>query len=310
MRVLIVCSGTEGFISPFIKEQMVSLMHLGINIELFKITKKGARGYLSQVFPFIQFIKQFNPDIIHAHYGLSGLFANLQRIVPVITTFHGCDISNKQILKFSKIANYLSVGSIFVNKPMMNKLTQKEHAFNIPCGVDTSVFYPIPLTDARKSMGIGLNEIVILFSSYFNNPVKNYPLAQKACADLERVLNREVRIIELKGYDRSAVNLLMNSADCALLTSFSEGSPQFVKEAMACNCPIVSTNVGDVEWLFGETEGCHICDYDSGKIAERIKDVLNFGQRTKGRNRVIELGLDNVSVAHKLLKVYTKILSH
>ena len=77
-----------------------------------------------------------------------------------------------------------------------------------------------------------------------------------------------------------------------ILTSFSEGSPQIIKESMACNCPIVSTDVGDVRDVIGETEGCYICSYDPKDVADKIKLALTYSEekgRTNGRKRIIEL---------------------
>ena len=96
------------------------------------------------------------------------------------------------------------------------------------------------------------------------------------------------------------------------MTSFSEGSPNVIKEAMACNCPIVSTDVGDVREVFGETEGCYISCPDSFKVAEEIKKALEFAntkRRTNGRQRIIDLGLDSESVAGRIVEVYKNVLN-
>ena len=93
-----------------------------------------------------------------------------------------------------------------------------------------------------------------------------------------------------------------------VLTSFHEGSPNVIKEAMACNCPIVATNVGDVEFIIGDTKGCYISDFDANDVAEKIKLALEFGKKTEGRNRIIEFGLDSRSVARKIIRVYKQVL--
>jgi glycosyltransferase involved in cell wall biosynthesis len=111
---------------------------------------------------------------------------------------------------------------------------------------------------------------------------------------------------------RTQVNLYLNAADCLLLYSSSEGSPQLIKEAMACNCPVVSTDVGDVKWVIGETNGCYITSFETGDVAGKLIDALEFTRslgRTNGRNRITALGLDSRSVALKLMEVYSK-LSH
>jgi len=97
----------------------------------------------------------------------------------------------------------------------------------------------------------------------------------------------------------------------ALLTSLWEGSPNVVKEAMACNCPIVSTNVGDVKWLFGDEPGHFITGFTPEDVAEKIKLALEFSEkygRTNGLNRIKDLGLDAETVAHKLIDLYKEII--
>jgi len=151
----------------------------------------------------------------------------------------------------------------------------------------------------------------ILFSSSFSNGVKNYPLAQKACLLAEKQLNKKINLIELKGFTRNKVASVMSQADCLLLTSFSEGSPQFIKEAMACNRPIVATNVGDIEWLFDNEPGHFLTSFDPKDVAEKIKMALDFKEkhgRTNGRQRIIELGLDSDSIAKKIIKVYEEVV--
>jgi teichuronic acid biosynthesis glycosyltransferase TuaC len=116
--------------------------------------------------------------------------------------------------------------------------------------------------------------------------------------------------MELKGYSREEVNLLLNACNVALLTSFSEGSPQFIKEVMACNRPVVATNVGDIEWLFGDEPGHYLCGFDALDVAKKIKLALNFAKpSTNGRARIGKLGLDSASVAGRIIKIYNQVLS-
>src|SRR3972149_2854317 len=108
MKVLIVYSRVKSEIAPFIKEQIESLEKLDVTIDCFAITEPGIIGYLLALKPLIRKIKDFNPDLIHAHYGLSGLLASLQRKVKVIITFHGSDVNFKRSRTFSKIASFFS----------------------------------------------------------------------------------------------------------------------------------------------------------------------------------------------------------
>jgi len=307
MKVLVVTSYTKGRISPFVKEQIDAIQEKNVTVEYFLIKTKGLAGYLSHLNKLIGEIKNFQPDLIHAHYGLSGLLANLQRQVPVIITFHGSDINIRWVKYLSGIANRFSTKSIFVSKILASSLSIKEPVV-IPCGVPLRIFKHTSKEEARYKLKIDLNKKYILFSSAFDNTVKNYKLAKQAI-DL---IDEDISLLELIGYTREEVSLLMNACDVVLLSSFSEGSSQFIKEAMACNCPIVSTDVGDVSWVIGNTKGCFITSFDPKHVADKIKLALNFSKKvgkTNGRERIIELGFDSGIVAKKIIQVYQNVLN-
>lgn len=307
MKVLVVVSGNANSISPFVADQVKELNNLGVETDYFLIGGKGIRGYLKNLPGLRNKIHEFIPNIIHAHYGLSSLLASFQRKVPVVTTFHGSDINDKRIRIFSFIADKLNAVSIFVAEDLAKRI-KKSNPIVFPCGVDLETFYPIEKRVAKRKMGLSINKKYILFSSSFNNYVKNYPLAKTAISLLKDV---DIELLELKSYNRNEVATLINAVDLALMTSFAEGSPQFIKEAMACNCPIVSTDVGDVKEVIGNTEGCHITSFDIKETAMKINLVLDFSlknSKTNGRKRIVGLGLDSGSVAKKIINIYKEVL--
>ena len=116
MKILIVASDKHGRFAPFIEEQIAALEARGIEVLRYGITGKGILGYLRELPALRRLIRVERPDLIHAHYGLCGLLANLQRRIPVVTTYHGSDINIPSILRFSKIAMRLSAYNIFVSK--------------------------------------------------------------------------------------------------------------------------------------------------------------------------------------------------
>ena len=143
-----------------------------------------------------------------------------------------------------------------------------------------------------------------MFSGAFDNQVKNATLAKAAVTRL----GDEVELIELKGYSRNEVTLLMCACDAFLLTSFSEGSPQVIKEAMACGCPIVSVDVGDVKERVEGIEGCYVASsFDAKELAGLLKEALVFKCKTKGRERLAKDGLENQEVASQLIKIYESV---
>lgn len=305
MKVLIVASYTTGHFSPFVIEQIDSLSKLGIEFDFFGVSQKGIKGYLSCRKSLVQKIKQYNPDLIHAHYGLSGLLANLQRRIPVVTTFHGSDIhSGDLLLWLSRACMRLSAFNLFVSKRLYEIAQYKRGNYSIlPCGTDINTFYAIPRNEAREMLDWGKDGKYVLFAGAFENRVKNAALAQEAVALIE-----ECQLIELKGYDRKKVNVLMNACDCLLMTSEREASPMVIKEAMLCGCPIVSVDVGDVKELIAGINGCYLASRSSADIADKLSQAFGFHEKTDGRGRIIHRGMELLVVAQQIQMIYNKVV--
>ncbi|MGA1977613.1 MAG: glycosyltransferase [Bacteroidales bacterium] len=318
MKILIVVSGNSGELTPFVKEQADSLaIGYDLKFNYFFIVGKGIRGYLKNFNKLRNKISSYRPGLIHAHYGLSGLLAVLaKKSDPVIVTFHGNDINTLHPLGrfqpnwnriISRAVYKMSNHSLFVTKDLANQIKAKPVKSDIiPCQVNLDTFYPVDKSEARMKMNLSMTKKYVLFSSSFKIPIKNYPLAKRTCSHFD-----DLELIELSGFSRPEVNLLLNACDLALLTSYNEGSNQFIKEAMACNRPIVSTDVGDVRWIFGNTEGCYLTSFDVQDVINNVEKALEFSEKTgstKGRERIIELGLDAETTARKIMGVYKKVL--
>jgi glycosyltransferase involved in cell wall biosynthesis len=152
------------------------------------------------------------------------------------------------------------------------------------------------------------NKKHVLFAGAFDNAVKDPELAKESVALLDNV-----QLIELKGYGRDQVNALMYSCNALLMTSKTEGSPQVVKEAMACGCPIVSVDVGDVKERTENVAGCYIVPIDDrlmmiDELAEALKKAIAFEGKTNGREKIIEYGLTNELVAKRIIAIYEQVL--
>jgi len=365
MKILIIASDKGGRFAPFIEEQIVALEACGMKIVRYGIQGKGMWGYLRELPALRRLIRAERPDIVHAHYGLSGLLANLQRLVPVVTTYHGSDINKPNIRRFSKIAMRLSAHNIFVSARNValalgeaqaqckvesvkckgeensgaetTASTQPEGRLHhtpytkhtlLPCGVNI----PKPWSELQDQWveQLTLNQWVqeklqpnvmhVLFAGAFDNAVKDPELAFatiQACNTAigentnsqSPIAHRPIKLIELKGYTREQVNALMYNCDALLLTSKTEGSPQVIKEAMACGCPIVSVDVGDVAERVSGVEGCYVVRTREPKdIAEALQKALAHVGKTKGRERIQEMGLSNDQVAEQLIAIYQSLV--
>ncbi len=291
----------------FVYAQGCALERNGCFVDYFPVVGKGLSGYLKAIPQLRRKIQEYQPDVIHAHYGLCCLLANMAtRSIPVVSTFHGSDINLKKVRPLSKMAMRLSAWNIFVSCRTMHIVyaDKRTNTSLIPCGIDLSDDQLQSRTEARKALGWNASDKKILFAGAFDNAVKDPGLAKASVA-----LFDGVELIELKGYNRQQVNALMCACDCLLMTSRTEGSPQVIKEAMACGCPIVSVDVGDVAERTEGVEGCYIVPTREPKdIVAALEKAIAFEGKTNGREHVISAGLTNDQIAAKLMDIYQEVI--
>lgn len=301
MKVLIVCSRRyyapyTDYVAPFIYEQVQALRERGVECEYYLISG-GWQGYIKALRGIHRAVKHCHPDLIHAHSGLCALVAVLTQLkvllmpcgrtarVPVLSTFHGSDVNSRSVRWLSKVAMRHSNCNIFVSNQLQHIAGNPANAVVVPCSVNIDAFRPMSKAECRRQLGWEVEKIYVLFSKEFSDRVKNYPLAKQA---MERIApffrthpaqqeNEEVILIELYGYTRQQMPLLYNACDAALLTSFTEGSPQFIKEAVACGCPVVSTDVGDVREVVEGVPNAYITSYDPDDVAMRLCQAIADG---------------------------------
>ena len=309
---------------PFVTEQGEAIRALGHEVDYFLV--KG--NYMKAVEALTQKIREFKPDIVHAHYGLAAITAELQSFVPVVTTFHNGETLNWYVNLMSSLMSLRAKHVIYVAQHIRDLSYFKAKNYSIiPCGVPMEQMIITPKEEARKQLGWDPDKKYILFGGAFSNERKNYKLLRETVERLQNDTsyikhNTNIECIEMKGLSRAECVLRMCAADLFALPSHSEGSPQALKEAMAVNCPCLATDIADVRELFGDEPGHWILrnprktherwDGDENSLREMkelVNDAMMFEGRTNGRERILKLGLSNEQVAKRIIKIYEQILN-
>ncbi len=253
MRVLLV---TNMYPTPdrpaagvFVAEQVASLERLGVRFDvLFIDGRRSTLNYAWGVPRLWARLRKERYDLIHAHYAFSGLIARLQWRLPLVVTHHGIEVLTGWTVPLCRLASRWADQVIVVSRAMAQALAPlPSHV--IPCGVDLELFRPGDRATARAQLGLDPERPLVLFAGDLR-PEKRYPLAQAAVARL-REMGVDAELITLTGQPHDRVPLYMQACDALILTSTHEGSPMVVKEAMACNLPVVSVAVGDVAEVIG-----------------------------------------------------------
>lgn len=306
MKVLFVGSGNHGEISPIIKSQGDSLVSSGIEVEYFLIKGKGLRGYLGHVKSLRKYLKETSFDVIHAHYSLSAFTASLAGARPMVVSLMGSDVKATWLYKMviRVFARAFRWKDIVVKSKDMYEDLKIRWAKIIPNGVDLELFKLLDKEKCRNSLDWDTEKVHVLFPADPSREEKDFELAVEAT----NLLDSSVKLHVFEQVDHKMTPLHFNAADVMLLTSKWEGSPNVIKEALACGCPIVSTNVGDVKERIADVEGCFVAHTRKPEeLADLLRKAIAFEGRTKGRDKIIADGLDNKQVAKRLIEIYERV---
>jgi len=239
-------------------------------------------------------LKCFHPHIVHATYGTMTAFITVFTAKPpTVVTFHSAEFNHELDISWlrekagrvlSRIAASRASKVVCVSDEFKNRLSWcAEKVFMIPSSVDLEVFRPQQRDEARKALGWNQHQDIVLFYKGRQPLTKRL---DRAIATVERArrIRGPITLEILDGsIDPARVPLFLNAADCLLCTSDSEGSPTIVKEAMACNLPVVSVDVGDVKMRLANVDNCFVVARDPDALASGLTAVLRSHQRSNGR---------------------------
>ncbi len=307
MKVLFVCSGNRNNgPSEVVLNQYDSLVKVGLQMDIYTIKGRGLLGYLKNISPLRKKIKTNNYDIIHAHYSLTGIIAGLAYAGPLVVSLMGSDAHLSGLLKRLTLYSHRKFWNITILKSLeMNDHLNLNSYFLLPNGVDTERFKPMDKNESKKRLNFRREEKIVVFVANPSREEKNYKLAEDSVA-LTKTQN--IKLIPVFNIPNNEIPTYLNAADVLILTSKYEGSVNVVKEAMACNTPIVSTDVGDVKKNISGLMNCYLTQSNSEQIAQKIDAVLSDSNRSNGREQIFKRQLDSVSVAKQLIEIYKRQL--
>jgi teichuronic acid biosynthesis glycosyltransferase TuaC len=302
----------------FAQRQVASLRHAGAEVEKFFLgNRTSPLRVIQECLRLRRKVQDFRPHVIHAQYGtVTAMLCALATASPLIVTFHGSDLNPvpsanpiRTILGrfFSQIAALRASHIICVTRQLRDRLWWRRNRVSIiACGVNLEMFRPRPKQEARQELGWSSNVPVVLFNTGKEPTVKRLDVAETAVEIVKKMFG-DLRFEVLRGeVDPDRIAVYMNGADCLLVTSDYEGSPSVVKEAMACNLPVVSVDVGDIRERLESVEPSRIVDHDPQKLGSAVTEILELKRRSNGRERIQELSEERV--ADRVLEIYQQVL--
>lgn len=303
---------------PFIVRQVDYLREAGVHLDVFYFI---GRWHPIRYLKAAQEVRRRAAayDVVHARFAQAGLVALPQKHAPVVITYGGTDVLGRRNQEGrltlggwiqQQIAQYVARrvdANIVVSQNLAEALSFVPTIL-IPDGIDMRFFKPMDQAEARQQLGLSPDAKIVVFvgDPQGGRDKKRYGLA-KEVVELAQQQIPELELVAVYGRPHSEMPLFMNAADVLLLTSRSEGSPNVVKEALACNTPVVSVDVGDVRERLEHIEGCAVSDSDAPEaIVEALVRTVKENIAIDGRTAVAPL--DEYESARKTIGVYQQVL--
>ncbi|MDB2252500.1 glycosyltransferase [Halorubrum ezzemoulense] len=297
---------------PFLMDQIDALEEAGVECDTICVpgdfhandsdfTSRSPIDYL-KFYPKVLSHISSDYDVIHAHYGLTAPFALAQPHRPVVLSLWGRDLFGPAA-PVTKACAKLCGEVIVRSEEMREELGQPAHI--VERGVDLEKFRPMDQEQAREKVNWSNKRKHVIFPYSPQRDKKNYQLAEEVIEEVKSIADENVALHAIYNEPHKKIPVYLNASDLLLMTSRpkSEGSPNTVKEALACNTPVVSTNVGDVSNLIGDVSGYHICN-NKEEIVKSTAEVLRSGDTVNGRIRARDLSWSRTT--DSIIDIYKK----
>lgn len=304
MNTLHLITSTRSFFEQQIEvleDRGVSCTVLSAPGEYTADSPRSPSDYLKYYPRVLRAVRRGEYDLVHGHYGLIAPFAMAQPQRPFVLSLWGTDLMSEMawLRGMSRLGARVADATVLPSRAMEDALG-REYEY-IPFGVDTHRFRPIPRDVAREQVGWQTDNPIALFPYDPARSVKNYSLAKQATEHT----SSGVELRTLDGVPHEEMPFYMNASDVLLVTSHRESGPMTVKEAAACNLPIVSRDVGFVRDTIEDVRNCELGESPT-EFASAIDRIIADGRPSNGR-QVIE-GLDLETMGDRLLALYDRVL--
>lgn len=291
------------------------------------------------------------PDLIHAHfsypdgYGMMKL-AKKWRVPLVISALGTIErkvayegtYTSKQIIEAMNFADKILSVSEDLKLHIVNLGINEEKVHVVPNGVDTKKFKPAGKAHARNLLNLPQDKNIVLFvgalrkikgvdylieaAENFVNP--NTDLFMVGRDDgLRKNLEKRAHELKIADYikftgpiNHDDIPLWISASDILVLPSLSEGRPNVVLEALACEVPVVATNVGGIPELMVDGETGYLVPAKSPReLSRKINKLLEDKNRREnmgklGRKSIIQKGLTWEAHAKMTVDIYSDLLEN
>lgn len=293
---------SQPYSGVFVREQIDALRSAGVEVEVLHINGSRKLNYIRGILTFWKRIRESRFDIIHAHYVHCGWIARLQRGVPIVVSSHGSDTLGYECWFLRRLRPL--VDAMTITSRQNQERSGLLDTYLLPCGVNTDLFRPQDQSEARKQLAWDCSRKYMLYVGR-DTPRKRLDILRDAHR-LVKATRDDVDLVLATSLPHSDVPTYMNAADVFVFASETEGSPVVIKEALACNLPIVSVDVGDVTEMIESVSECYVCPRTPESIAAAVLRVLEHGRRSNGREVALRFSLD--SIAARIMEIYRAAL--
>jgi teichuronic acid biosynthesis glycosyltransferase TuaC len=318
LRVLFVIPApAEGSGHVFSKRQADALERADVDVRRFYLRPWTSLPVLvAEARRYWREARQLRPDIVHAQYGtMTSALCAFLTCHKLVVTFRGSDLNPDSSVSFIRLrmGHILSQFSalranriVCVSQELKDRLWwRKSLATVVPSGVDTDAFRPQPRDQARRALGWNPAERVVLLN-VGNAPANKGLKTAEAAVEVAQAAIDPIRLLVVSGeVAPERMPLYINASDCVLVASDWEGSPTIVQEAMACNVPVVATNVGDVAVRLRKVVPSKVVDRTPASLGAALAEILRLGQRSNGAEMLGEISLDVAT--GRLIDLYHQI---